>query len=627
MCVQLDRYSMMIVSKYFMCLSDFKNMVFVCKKFQEIPEMFHYNPISILFKTQKYFPNVETLHLYNEKDKFLSKYKQYYVHYPIPLHKYFEINKCRRVICPFKTYSMCQDKGFFYKDANIFLDKAFAKHTLKTNEMDCTNYIKFGVSCFESNDLLTAITLSSNLYEIPDKCFYMCANLKEIDLKHIRMFGEFCFCGCDSLSAITLGTNIIKSDKTAFEDVTSIQNVTAPGVTSVDLYITVSSSKAFTNIKHKTVITKFDKNVLPDLLSDEIHRDAFRNKGGLSDINLATTVTVIEDCAFNACDIKRLDLSNVISFGSQYDMNFLTAITLNKNIQISNLYDYIGLKKIDVIDTRKINGIAACWMKEMLDEKSLEVDKFYYTQKDGIVFKGKFPPNCKNITAIFACSTFAEYKHEEIVIPEGVQSIDINAFENNDKLRKLVFPASIIFHDEMVDYDNFKFSHSNIEELCIRPQPNLIITDCPKLTSVTFIDQNITNRCIFYKCFNVKNIEFLNMPMNFVFRGNIDFTIYDVLKNRYNFEGDVVLYLINPKLIDNNGVLKIPDEVNIIEVSAIESPNLIEVWLGKKINMINTCAFYRCSNLECAKNMKKSVDIRCNAFYKVGKTFTIEYVD
>ncbi|ELP84401.1 hypothetical protein EIN_090840, partial [Entamoeba invadens IP1] len=490
MCTRLDRYSMMIISKYFTDMSDYKNMVFICRKFQEIPEMFHFNPISITLNTQRYFPNVETLHLYNETDKFLPGYYQYYVHYPIPLYKSIEINKRRRVICPLKTYSFShKNDKFLYKDATVFVNKAFC-HIREYIEMDCSNIIKFGHSCFAYNNSLVTITLSSNLYEIPDKCFYTCAKLKEINLEHIRMFGEFCFYWCDKLSAITLGTNIVKSAKKAFDGVSSIKNVIAPGVKSVDFDVNASISYAFCNIKHKTVTTEYDKNVLPDFLSDEIRTKVFRNRIGLSDINLASTVTVIEDDALSCCDMERLDLSHVISFGVQNYMTRLTAITLNKNVRIDNFWEYTGLKKISAINTQKVNVKAACWMKDILDE-NLEVDEFYYTYKDVDHFKGKLPLNYKNFKTIILDVNFGNYKYEEVEIPMGITMMRCSAFLDNEKLRKLVFPTSY------TKYDRLNFTHLNLEELCITPQPKLVISNCPKLTSLTLLDHNVTNYCMF----------------------------------------------------------------------------------------------------------------------------------
>ncbi|ELP92959.1 hypothetical protein EIN_263430 [Entamoeba invadens IP1] len=615
MAVQLDRYSMMIVSKYFNYISDYINMVFVCKKLEEIPEMFHFNPISVSFITQKYFPNVETLHLYTEKDKFLSKYRQYYVHYPTPLHKCIKLNQGKHVICPLRTFRFdSQHYGCSYKDANIFLDKAVKNTSAKLTAMDCSNIVKFGLSCFEFNTLLVSITLSSNLYEIPYKCFFLCANLKEINLEHIRVFGNYCFCRCNSLSAITLGTNIIKSAKYAFDEVTSIKNVTAPGVKSVDFDITASSSKAFLNIKHKTITIKEDYTnfILPDFLSDEIQSNVYVNKRGLSDINLASTVTTIRIDALSGCDLKRLDLSHVISFGTQRFMTCLTAITLNSNVKIDNLYDYTGLKKIDAINTKVINVRAACWMKAMLDAKNLEINEFCYTQQDVDVFKGIIPLNIKNLRTIISDANFENYKYEEMTIPEGITNMSINAFKNNEKLRKLVFPASF----PASTYFTNTFTHATIEELCIVPNTSLKIKQCDKLTSVTFIDQNITNNCVLNECFNIKNIDFLNIPSNFVFEGSVNYYIYKVIKNKYTFKGDVVLYYIDMNSIDCNGVLIIPDEVTVIDQIAFKLSNLKEVWMGANVKMIKMDAFSCCPHLTRAKNMNRSTVVQRDAFYK-----------
>ncbi|ELP90947.1 hypothetical protein EIN_363400 [Entamoeba invadens IP1] len=258
--------------------------------------------------------------------------------------------------------------------------------------MDCTNTINFGLRCFMYNNLLIAITLSCNLREIPDICFQKCKKIKEINSEHIRVFGEYCFAYCKSLSALTLGTNIIKTAKNAFVYLTSIQNVTAPGVKKVDFDVTASSSKAFLDIKNKIITTQCDvnNNILPAFLSEEIECYSFNNRSGLSDINVANTVTCIADNSFSSCDIEPLNLSYVTHFGSQRNMTRLTAITLNSHVTINNLYKFTGLKKIDAINTKKINVKAACWMKEMLDKKRLEVKEFCYTQQDVDNFKGIF---------------------------------------------------------------------------------------------------------------------------------------------------------------------------------------------------------------------------------------------
>ncbi|ELP91398.1 hypothetical protein EIN_154750 [Entamoeba invadens IP1] len=59
----------MVVSKYFATIKDFINLEFVCKKYKNNMTKFHFNPIPVNKKTIKYFPNIETLNLWRQKDE------------------------------------------------------------------------------------------------------------------------------------------------------------------------------------------------------------------------------------------------------------------------------------------------------------------------------------------------------------------------------------------------------------------------------------------------------------------------------------------------------------------------------------------------------------------------------
>ena len=65
----LDNYCIFIASKYVNSLEDHINLVKVSKRMRGNMEKFHFNPISLNPLILKYFPNVETLHLYDERDK------------------------------------------------------------------------------------------------------------------------------------------------------------------------------------------------------------------------------------------------------------------------------------------------------------------------------------------------------------------------------------------------------------------------------------------------------------------------------------------------------------------------------------------------------------------------------
>ena len=68
----LDNYCIFIASRYFDSLDDHLNLVKVSKRMRGNMEKFHYNPISVNEESVQLFPNVETLHLYEERDEYLS---------------------------------------------------------------------------------------------------------------------------------------------------------------------------------------------------------------------------------------------------------------------------------------------------------------------------------------------------------------------------------------------------------------------------------------------------------------------------------------------------------------------------------------------------------------------------
>ena len=61
----IDIYSMMIIGKYFDNNNDFINIMKLCKKYQQLTSMYHYNPISEC----ELFGNIETQFFYKEQDR------------------------------------------------------------------------------------------------------------------------------------------------------------------------------------------------------------------------------------------------------------------------------------------------------------------------------------------------------------------------------------------------------------------------------------------------------------------------------------------------------------------------------------------------------------------------------
>ncbi|EDR24893.1 hypothetical protein EDI_347520 [Entamoeba dispar SAW760] len=83
--MKLGYNEIMITSKYFNDIKDFINLEIGVKRFQGNIERFHFNPIPLNEYSRKLFPNIETFHIYNEKDEIFNDGKifKYVIWYPV----------------------------------------------------------------------------------------------------------------------------------------------------------------------------------------------------------------------------------------------------------------------------------------------------------------------------------------------------------------------------------------------------------------------------------------------------------------------------------------------------------------------------------------------------------------
>ncbi|ELP86202.1 hypothetical protein EIN_515520 [Entamoeba invadens IP1] len=247
----LDRYSMMIVSKYFDCLYQFEKLVLVCKKFKEIPLMFHFNPIQWNPKMVNYFENVETLHLYDKQDKFVPGFFQYYVHYPIELSRYKKLNKKIKVICPHITFSSGDlQNNYSYKEASILSPNAFKSKFKIFTDLDVFSNIRktlfitqsdvrrgFSIDCevneicesaFSGNKNLSDKYIAPTIKVIRKNALSDC-DLKQLDLSHIEVFEKQ-----ENLKMITALTLNSKSYFNNLYQCNSLQSIKIVGTQSVN---------------------------------------------------------------------------------------------------------------------------------------------------------------------------------------------------------------------------------------------------------------------------------------------------------------------------------------------------------------------------------------------------------
>ncbi len=238
-------------SKYFNTLADHVNLLNVSKHFRLNMEKFHYNPISVNEKTVKYFPNVETLHIYNENDKYLEggrifQYVDWYNNFfsealkirkenpekniefkKVVLAKYSFaefLNKNGEELVPKGIMTIIHDKGGYYKHniQSIDLVKFEKEYNVRIAEL--------GDGCFRGYESLESLILPSSLEKIGCECFWECKSLKKIIITgQITEIERQCFYYCNFLKEIVIPNSVTKLAEGSFQKCVSLESITLPG--------------------------------------------------------------------------------------------------------------------------------------------------------------------------------------------------------------------------------------------------------------------------------------------------------------------------------------------------------------------------------------------------------------
>ncbi|EDR26017.1 hypothetical protein, conserved [Entamoeba dispar SAW760] len=241
---------MMIVSKYFNDIKDFINLEIGIKRYRGNMERFHFNPIPLNKYSRRFFPNIETFHIYNEEDEEFDdgRIAKEVIWYTVDYSRYLKEkeagNICKNIkytqydrdiygnIIPPEVKSL-RDWCFKNCDelSSITIPTPITKlgnncfgecTSLKTINIP-TSINEIGCWCFEGCKLLTSITIPSTITEIRNNCFCKCSSLKTINIpSSISKIGNCCFGECKSLTLINIPSSISKIGNEPFEECKSL---------------------------------------------------------------------------------------------------------------------------------------------------------------------------------------------------------------------------------------------------------------------------------------------------------------------------------------------------------------------------------------------------------------------
>ena len=284
---------------------------------------------------------------------------------------------------------------------------------------------------------LTEITLPNSLTSIADGAFEYCSNLISISLPdNLTSIGLMSFYGCLSLNEITIPEKLSSIGERAFTYCTSLMAI---NVVSENKYFTSIDGVLFT--KDLSIIIqcpggKSGKYSIPDGVIS-IGDYAFRGCIHLTEINVPEGITSSGFVAFSDCSnlitISLPESLTTIDSSSFSDCTSLTSISLPENLTyigpwaFSNCTSLTAITLPASLTSFREQIFSGC---SSLTSINVSSENQVLTSKDGVLFS-------KDLSILIM---YPEGKTGEYIIPEGVTTITVYAFEKCLNLTSIIIP-------------------------------------------------------------------------------------------------------------------------------------------------------------------------------------------
>ncbi len=388
-------------------------------------------------------------------------------------------------------------------------------------------------------DISGSVEIKQGTKIIADFAFSYCKSLTSITIPDsVTSIGDSTFYDCTSLTSITIPDSVTSIENDAFADCTSLTNVTIPdSVTNI-------GNKAFSDTAYYNDKSNWDNGILyigNHLIEAKrnisgiveirqgtktIAEYAFYECESLTSITIPDSVTSIGIWAFRGCT----SLTNIIIPDSVTSIGIrafsycksLTNITIPDSVTSIEYGAFEGcasLTSITIPDSVTSIGIRAFSGCTSLMKINVSGESKNFSSENGVLFN-------KEKTIIITCPG----GKKEYVIPDGVTSIENNAFADCTSLTSITIPdsvtsiggyafygctslTSITIPDSVTNIGSAAFQNCTsltnitIPDSVIRIG-HLAFWGCTSLTSVT-IGKNVKSIGIdaFFNCLSLKSIK------------------------------------------------------------------------------------------------------------------------
>ncbi len=516
------------------------------------------------------------------------------------------------------------------------------RETLLTSVVIPENVEVINGSAFSGCANLESVVLPDNLKIIESSAFRYCTSLESIDFpESLVEIGNYAFEMCSNLSGeIRLEKNLVFVGKLAF----GCTNLTELyyNVPDMEIRDSLRRTEAFGYVGYagfEKITIGNDVKVLPaGVFKDQkaieaivipdsveiIGMDAFKNCTSLRNLTLPDSVTEIGVRAFEGC-------------------SSLTEFTVPKNTKT------LGKSVIPVTVTTVFFNAENC---ELYFPDNSNVSLFANTNIENVILGD----TVKRIPDYF----FSGYDcKEELIIPDSVTEIGIDAFKNSSV-------KNVTFSEKLISIEDGAFSGSDIllsaDSLpqSLRMIGENAFADCGILTevyvpdSVVYVGEGAFASCsVLEKVRMSPNVKYLMektfyaCPMLSAFAWEADVKLvgketfaYCSLLSEFDFVGVEKIYPnsftgsgVNVVMLGENKNEEATELVSIEKQSFMDCVNLETVSVGGNVATIKSAAFANCGKLETAVISPAVVNIASDAFdgcdsltiYCVEESYAHEY--
>jgi hypothetical protein len=420
---------------------------------------------------------------------------------------------------------------------------------------------------FEENPFLKSVTINlTALTYIRDEAFSKCPLLTEVKISEgLASIGKKAFYGCHELVTVSLPSTIQMIDREVFYDCISLKSLSMNGdfndhykvengvLYSSDMSTLVAYPLAcdITSFRIHDNITRLDNNLFSQAVNiaeftvSEDHPRFSVIDGVLFDKNKGTLIRFPPNKKGGDYTIpERVSSIEEYAFAFAKD---LTKISFPQSLYRIN----IGVK-----------GFRSCDKLESFEVS--EGNRHYKTDEHGVLYDTSM-------------STLIAYpnarKGDRYDVPDGVQTIGINAFSSSVNVKNISLP------DGLISIQDNAFSYSASLETIHLPN------------SITSLGSSIFESCAKLKTVTLPDNESVNIIDDNLFRYTESLKSIKIPDN---------IHTINERAFEYSGLesVTLPDGLTSIYCFAFaEMPNLTSIVIPKKITSMFKGAFYNSKNI------------------------------